>query len=104
MTRYQYDASGDLTGETLADGSQLSWTYQTLSTSGGPYDALVESVDELGHQTWYTNDSTTGDVLAVEQVVGWSRGHRPWTPSRSIPTRPPRLLSPTRPAGWSRPR
>jgi YD repeat-containing protein len=62
-----------MTGETLADGSQLSWTYQTISSYGGAYDAVTESIDELGHQTWYTNDSATGDVLAVEQVLGWAR-------------------------------
>ena len=82
-TTYVYDSRGDLTEETLPDGSQKVWTYQTFDSLGGPLDQitsytdkvllaapLCESSNLLSYPTIYTIDPATGDVLSVRQVVG----------------------------------
>ena len=100
VTRYQYDTSGDMTGETLPDGSSLAWQYATFNTYGGPYDAVTESIDELGHQTWYTINSATGDVTQVEQVLGSQKNPAvdpitsyTYTPCQSSPNAPAGLVA-----------
>ncbi len=96
VTMYQCDSDGNLQQETLPDGLTQYWTYQTKSTYGGPYDALVEHVDGLGHQTYYGIDSATGDVLDVEQAVGSTEDpdvdpitHYTYTPAPSSSSDPP---------------
>ena len=66
VTTFTYDSQGDLTSETLPDGSLSRWTYETIDTShGGPLYVVTQYVDALSDTTTYAYDSANGDLLSV---------------------------------------
>ncbi len=108
-TTYQYNANGELNGETLPDGSTELWTYQTINTAGGPFDqvlsdtystslpAVLEESDSPGSAppriTDYTLDPNTGDILDVNQnglITAYT-----YTQHSSNPSNPPGGLAET---------
>jgi RHS repeat-associated protein len=65
-TRMTYDTRGNLIGTRDNLSSTNGQVFEYEST----FNQLVRSVDELGRQTLYQRDSVTGNLLAMQQVVG----------------------------------
>ncbi|MDO4551383.1 MAG: LamG-like jellyroll fold domain-containing protein [Planctomycetia bacterium] len=63
-TTYDYDLNGNLIQITYHDGSVQQWTYDAT------FNQPLTYTDQLGRQTLYTLDSTTGLTTSVRQVVG----------------------------------
>ncbi len=64
VTTYTYDSHGNMTGETHPDGSTESLTYDST------FNQVTSHTDQLGQQTIYTINSSTGTVTAERQVIG----------------------------------
>src|SRR5262249_35025410 len=64
QTSYEYDSSDNLLSVTYLDGTEFSWTYDVN------FSQISSTTDELGRQTIYEINSTTGNVDEVRVVVG----------------------------------
>jgi YD repeat-containing protein len=64
ITEFLYDNSGNLTTLKNPDGNIESWTYDTT------FNQVTSYTDQLGRETLYDIDATTGLVLSVTNVVG----------------------------------
>ncbi len=69
ITSYTYDDAGDVIGTTYPDGSAESWTYDPV------FGAVTSHTDQLGNETLYDIDQTTGNVLSMTQVHVDAEGH-----------------------------
>ena len=87
VTHYFYNSQGDLTQEISPDGTTETWAYTTYNTYGGPLDVPTRDTVQQGtydnspqpeHQTLYTYDPSTGNLLSSEEVVST-------TPSNASP-------------------
>lgn len=65
--RYTYDSFGNVTGETVTDGTQTR-TTSTVWAASGRYP--LSSTDELGMTTTYTYNDTTGLLRSSVGAVG----------------------------------
>lgn len=65
--RYTYDTFGNVTGETVTDGTQMRTTSTTWAANGR---YPLSSTDELGMTTTYTYNDTTGLLRSSVSVAG----------------------------------
>lgn len=65
--RYTYDTFGNMTGETVTDGTQTR-TSSTVWAASGRYP--LSSTDELGMTTTFTYNDTTGLLRSSVSAVG----------------------------------
>ncbi|HVX60439.1 MAG TPA: Calx-beta domain-containing protein, partial [Pirellulales bacterium] len=70
ITTFEYDGNGNLTFETLPDGSVESWAYDPT------WNEPTSFTDPLGRVTDYSIDPSNGNVLSMTEVGGSGQPNR----------------------------